>query len=171
MNATALRSGGQVQALAGGMDDDRGVCCGEVRDAEVLCMPNWCENALTISGPPVAAKKLKRFVNTADSAFDFSVIVPPPRSVRRDWYYDNWGTSKVAFEVEWRTHADDLEADSITVCFLTAWSPPVPLLIRLSQLFPTLCLRLSFGGWEMDERGFVAAVAGTIIAQKYESAV
>ena len=36
MNATALRSGGQVQALAGGMDDDRGVCCGEAGKQEVL---------------------------------------------------------------------------------------------------------------------------------------
>jgi hypothetical protein len=132
-------------------------------------MPNWCENALTISGPPVAAEELRRFVSTAHSEFDFSAIVPPPEVARREWYEDNWGTNKVAFDVEWRRRADDLEADSIKVQFITAWSPPVPLLIRLSESFPALCLRLSFGGVEMEQTGFVAAIDGEIIAQKCES--
>lgn len=57
------------------------------------------------------------------------------------WSIENWGT-------KWNSYSGSM-IDDRTLRFQTAWSPPEPVMIKLSAMFPSLRLMLSFvdEGW------------------------
>jgi hypothetical protein len=52
------------------------------------------------------------------------------------WSFANWGTNKIAFEVEVDESTVDL--GHVIISFETAWSPPVRILERLREMFPDI---------------------------------
>jgi len=67
----------------------------------------------------------------------------------RDWCAANWGTDRIAFEVEIDASTADL--GYVVIKFETAWSPPVRILERLQEMFPDI----AFGcEWFAEERFF-----------------
>jgi hypothetical protein len=54
----------------------------------------------------------------------------------RDWCAANWGTDRNAFDVELNGSTTDL--GYVIINFETAWSPPVPILERLQEMFPDI---------------------------------
>jgi len=54
----------------------------------------------------------------------------------RDWCAANWGTDRIAFEVEIDASTADL--GYVVIKFETAWSPPVRILERLQEMFPDI---------------------------------
>jgi hypothetical protein len=66
-----------------------------------------------------------------------------------DWSFANWGTNKVAFEVE----LDDSTVDLgyVVIRFETAWSPPVRILERLREMFPDIAFAC---GWFTEDEFF-----------------
>lgn len=113
-------------------------------------MPNWCDNTLTITGKPKMLSKLLKQVESLPSEtddpskFDFNQIVPLPEKV--DWYkwcIEHWGTkwnsSDVAIldEHSW-------EEGEVTFVFQTAWSPPIPVIQKLSKDNPTVTISHKF---------------------------
>lgn len=67
-----------------------------------------------------------------------------------DWNVNNWGT-------KWDTDVRDLDtqAESITLSFETAWSPPSGVYEAMAQQYPTLDIYVE---WE-EEQGFGAELA------------
>jgi Ferredoxin-like domain in Api92-like protein len=53
-----------------------------------------------------------------------------------DWSFANWGTNKIAFEVELDESTVDL--GYVAISFETAWSPPIRILERLQEMFSDL---------------------------------
>lgn len=51
-----------------------------------------------------------------------------------DWRWENWGTKWDACDVEDESESDD----ELAIKFDTAWSFPTPVVVKLSQMFPTL---------------------------------
>lgn len=49
-----------------------------------------------------------------------------------DWCCDNWGT-------KWNAYCDDV-IDDDTISFETAWSAPLPILLKLSETYPELVI-------------------------------
>lgn len=108
-------------------------------------MPNWCDNAITITGKPKMLSKLLKQVETTVSEagddstlFDFNKIVPMPNGV--DWYswsIENWGTKWNASDVVILDEYSWEEGEVIFV-FQTAWSPPVPVIKKLSKDNPSV---------------------------------
>lgn len=63
-----------------------------------------------------------------------------------DWNCENWGTKWDASDVNIQDHA----ADHKQITFSTPWSPPLPVLVTLSEQYPKLHIELE---WE-EEQGF-----------------
>jgi hypothetical protein len=100
-------------------------------------MPNWTTNKLKITRNPYDMERkstfsdIAEFVKGVDGCFDFNKVIPKPGDV--DWYswcMAKWGT-------KWNAHqARVTEYESSLVYeFLTAWSPPLPVIQALSDIF------------------------------------
>lgn len=59
---------------------------------------------------------------------------------RYDFCCDYWGTKWDAMQT-----SVDAAPDGLTYYFLTAWSPPTPVVLAASEQFPTLSFELSYG--------------------------
>lgn len=108
-------------------------------------MPNWCVNTLRVSfRHPDALVEFMKDVELEEAFLDFERIAPAPEHLRDngDWYCENWGTSGNAYN-PYRTRVNDRIA---VYDFYTRWSPPVPILERLAELYPHGHFRLSY--WE-----------------------
>lgn len=117
-------------------------------------MPNWCSNELVISGEEAYLEDLiEKISGTVDGEFlplCFNTIVPLPNhfddteslvflSPERTWLLKNWGT-------KWEPSGTqfDFFEDHITLSFLTAWSPPTPIVATLTKMFPEASFELKY---------------------------
>jgi hypothetical protein len=111
-------------------------------------MPNWCQNALVVTGDVEA---LKTWLN--GEPFTFSKIKPTPEEAMKknafddggwySWRVENWGTKWDVEDVQ--IEPSDIEGDnSVYAVFETAWSPPLAAFETLSKLLPTVTFKLSY---------------------------
>jgi len=142
-------------------------------------MPNWCENRLTIQGDKAVLDEIevKHFRDTTDGAeLDFNTIIPYPQECKDadareskemgfasvfseegyNWCCNNWGTKWNAKSTS-SLRVDDNELE---VTFDTAWSPPIPVVLAFSTLYPQLVFELQyveygcgFGGYSVCKNG------------------
>jgi hypothetical protein len=91
----------------------------------------------------------------------------------KDWYSwacDNWGTKWSAADAGWMSPARAVKRESHQVAYFnTAWGPPVPIIIALSERFPDAILRLEYCEHEGGFRGFITFAAGAESASKHEN--
>lgn len=71
------------------------------------------------------------------------------------WCNANWGTKWNAYSVD----EPELLSDRATIRFNTAWSPAIPVIVRLSELFPLVELTLNYfdEGWNFAGEAFFNA--------------
>lgn len=100
-------------------------------------MPNYVRNILRIDGD---IKAVKEFVGSNYSAFDFNKIISEPENCA-DWYDKHWGT-------KW--NAVDAQITDESYIFDTAWSAPLPVIKKLSELFPKITFDLT---WSDEDAG------------------
>lgn len=138
-------------------------------------MPNYNHNWLEIAGPPPLAAEVvaalgprepkdSEPVMDGEGLLDFERILPIPEQWRdtddeSDWTVPNWGTPSGAWEVS-RRHIPGRA--TAFYYFVTAYTPPLPLLDHIAQRWPELKMHLddvSFddmeggsGSWEKGER-------------------
>jgi hypothetical protein len=114
-------------------------------------MPNWCENDLTVEGPKEAIDAFMAFAE-GESPFDFERFVPHPEAYRTgdlddyDWCIENWGTKWTASYVSRGEPEPGLTHGTVMVFYNlnTAWSPPLPVIQKASELFPLLSFELRY---------------------------
>lgn len=127
-------------------------------------MPNWCENEVDVIGTLVDRVAFADFIvgeeecdgKTIDLLFSFNKILPRPPKI--DWYtwnVNNWGC-------KWEANNIDLVVKDKrhTYMFLTAWSPPSPVLRACARAFPQLRFThrywecgIGFRGWDKYKDG------------------
>jgi len=134
-------------------------------------MPNWISNNITLSGNEEDLKKIKELVKSEHSEFDFNKIIKCPdelndntsplhkkegetdkdfKEKRRrfikeygsdnwyDWCIYNWGT-------KWNASNDSLSYEGLeNISFDTAWSTPMRVLIKLSEMFPKVKIEVDY---------------------------
>jgi hypothetical protein len=142
-------------------------------------MPNWCENRLEIDGPKKEISKFRQLVKASSrmykSALSLAKLYPEPDytkiKVKKtfpqisgkkmadpeeawwDWRVQNWGTKwDVDAELEVK------EPEHLEYTFVSAWSPPVGWLEKVSKNFPTLHFRLKY---EEGGVGFMGVASGS----------
>ena len=115
-------------------------------------MPNHCCNSLVMSADtlPVIIKNYIRKDGRGEEIFDFELIEPVGDIP--GWYekrLEKWGTKWIGY---------DISISDSSIEFLTAWSPPLPIIRKLAELHQDTVFRL-----EYYEPG--AAFRGTATAQ------
>lgn len=98
-------------------------------------MANHITNKLKISGEESLVVRIKKEIASVDEegtelAIDFEIIHPIPNEFENEsnkWRIENWGT-------KWNAYESMYEGDLIY--FLTAWSNPFELMIKLSENYP-----------------------------------
>ena len=109
-------------------------------------MPNWCENEVTISGQKEDLEKITALIWNDSNKFDFNKITKMPKD-ESDWYswcLVNWGT-------KWNSHDVELCYNgkrTLKYIFMTAWTPPIPVIRRISEKFPNVRVTLKY--WECN---------------------
>lgn len=133
-------------------------------------MPNWCYNNLYITSEDnkQLEKVIQGITNNSEQLFDFNRIIEMPEELQNtkspnnvnpdemkakygfvdwyDWRNRNWGT-------KWNAKDVELNLDTpqqIHIRFSTAWSPPMPVITKIAEMFPFTYITLD---WE-EESGF-----------------
>jgi hypothetical protein len=114
-------------------------------------MPNHCINTLVMSETtlPVILAKYIRKDEQGELIFDFEKIAPvgdvPDWLDRR---VEQWGTKWIGYSVS---------IGESNIEFLTAWSPPVPIIRKLAELHKDLVFTLDYAEPGMMFRGTAVA--------------
>lgn len=110
-------------------------------------MPNWTDVKVAVThDDPFMIKKLKEIFDRPEDPFN--QIIPMPSDISReplspddressngrnwyDWSLENWGTKWDAVD----SYAEIVDDNTLNITFLTAWSPPIPVLNFLVDEF------------------------------------
>jgi hypothetical protein len=122
-------------------------------------MPNWVKNRITIECSDdqfkeiidqffteVEDKSEWYYLEYAPVSIDFNKLIPMPEYIYQgnlgkeeiekygknnwyDWSIENWGT-------KWNARDSIIDYENKEITFDTAWSPPIPIIEKLTQLFP-----------------------------------
>ena len=79
-----------------------------------------------------------------------------------EWCAANWGTARNA----WLTRLDESD-NQLLYHFITAWSPPEPVVLAMSQRYPTLTLDLRYQERGNCFQGIFRARNGQILRDEY----
>ena len=135
-------------------------------------MPNWCENELTITGSMEEVKRFLERARSEEEALDFDHFIPYPQEFKDldeiaekwreehpdgsladepkdgfnsggyEWCWKNWGTKWSACDARVERH----DEEGAMIEFRTAWTPPIPVVKKMAEEFPSLCFVLDY--WE-----------------------
>ena len=121
-------------------------------------MPNHTDNRVILSHAD--SQKIDDIYNVmnTDDANLLQHIIPMDEALLDggDWYewrLDNWGTKWDIYE----THCTRIDANTLQLNFLTAWSPPIPVYDKLTDMGFDVHARYLDEGWmyvgEYDDEG------------------
>jgi hypothetical protein len=122
-------------------------------------MPNWTSNRIRVDGEPADIRGFQEIDGKTVSAWyivregtpfeagaeeEIRLFTPEEEAElaiigHRDWYswsVENWGTKWNACSVE--IDEASVEYGFLEIRFETAWSAPVPVLLKMRELFPRL---------------------------------
>ena len=119
-------------------------------------MANWCDNKLTVKPKNIMDDILTKYVRkdeeSKENLFDFEKIIPITARCRNDNWHDEcivkWGTKWCPNNIV--CHSDYLS-------FATAWTPPIPIVKKLADLYPSAQFILEYCEPEMEIRGVYSA--------------
>jgi hypothetical protein len=132
-------------------------------------MPNWCQNFLRVQGKKEEVEEFVRFVRSEKvdeekRVFDFNKILPEDdaESCGYEWLYDYWGT-------KWNSYDSNMliSPGIVNYNFLTAWSPPLPVIHEAGLRFPHLEFTIKYIEYGMGFKGTFRIRNGKIIEDVY----
>ena len=109
-------------------------------------MPNWCNNNITISGDEGAIRTLTsvlKSLKTSDeeqSSNVFRALIGIPSHMSEGDYKEKWYDTNIEWfgtkwDISYDEHAFIFTKDEITFSCETAWSPPIPFLQNLCEMY------------------------------------
>ena len=111
-------------------------------------MPNHTDNRVILShADSKMIDDIYNVMNTDDASLLQHIIPMPPEeelaSGWYDWRLDNWGTKWDIYE----THCTRIDANTLYMTFYTAWSPPIPIFDKLTDMGYKINARYLDEGW------------------------
>lgn len=133
-------------------------------------MPNWCTNWLTVEGD---SEKVDAFASQAKnegeeeqaSVLSFQQIVPVPDDVLAKPDPFGYWARLVLWGSKWdaaRAQVEEICDGVVEYVFDTAWSPPLPFVLRASEKFPGLSFHIKYEELGFDLVGRLTAREGQI---------
>lgn len=109
-------------------------------------MPNWCNNNITISGDEGTIRTLTavlKSLKTDDeeqSSDVFKSLIGLPQHMsdgdyKEKWYDTNIGWFGTKWDISYDEHAFTFTKNEISFFCETAWSPPIPFLQNLCEMY------------------------------------
>ena len=109
-------------------------------------MPNWCNNNITISGDEgtirtlTAVLKSLKTDNEEQSSDVFKSLIGLPQHMsdgdyKEKWYDTNIGWFGTKWDISYDEHAFTFTKNEISFFCETAWSPPIPFLQNLCEMY------------------------------------
>ena len=83
-----------------------------------------------------------------------------------EWCSEKWGTKWGICNAEIDNELDDEGEGELSYNFETAWSPPSPVIVRMSKLFPLLRFELRYFEGSMGFKGLLVCEKGKVIDDK-----
>lgn len=111
-------------------------------------MPNWVRNKLFIHGPSDMVKQCTLDIGTDSEHISFEKIMPRPKDIGDGWYdwsVEHWST-------KWDV-SESYEDEMGRICFDTAWSTPIGIMIELSKRYKELNFEVEYAD---EDLGFNA---------------
>jgi len=111
-------------------------------------MPNHTDNRVILShADSQKIDDIYNVMNTDDASL-LQHIIPMNEALLDggDWYewrLDNWGTKWDIYE----THCTRIDANTLSMTFYTAWSPPIPIFDKLTDMGYEINARYLDEGW------------------------
>lgn len=111
-------------------------------------MPNHTDNRVILShADSKMIDDIYNVMNTDDASL-LQHIIPMNEALLDggDWYewrLDNWGTKWDIYE----THCTRIDANTLSITFYTAWSPPIPVFDKLTDMGYEINARYLDEGW------------------------
>ncbi|MBU2060301.1 MAG: hypothetical protein KKH44_00425 [Bacteroidetes bacterium] len=127
-----------------------------------------------MSGAKKDLLKFKGFAEDNDYVLSAKKFVPYPKKFQdkdktgffkpggRDWCEKNWGTKWGMYE----TNLDFKSETKLLYTFLSAWTPPIPIIEKMSKLFPTLEFELKYFEQDLEFKGVFKIKNSKIIIDK-----
>lgn len=84
-----------------------------------------------------------------------------------NWNIDNWGTKWDAIDVDFKMEKNQKGQEIAKYSFTTAWDPPVTALDKLSKMFPSANITLSYEQ-EGDYKGFYEWHNGKLLNHNHD---
>tara|TARA_R110002020_G_scaffold413655_1_gene623267 strand:- start:17 stop:406 length:390 start_codon:yes stop_codon:yes gene_type:complete len=118
-------------------------------------MPNHTRNELVVCGKEKDVNHFLKHMGEENDGLDFNQIIPMPEDVEdsmgdsgitplwRTWSCENWGTKWNAYDIEKDIFTTG-DIKTVTYNFLTAWSPPEPIIEKLKKDWSDLVF---YGGY------------------------
>jgi hypothetical protein len=129
-------------------------------------MPNWCDNSLEVRGEP---RDLEMFLSESFSRdkndrryLDFEKIIPLGEE-GEDWiekHCSGWGTK---WNLDGGDFGMDHQGDYLSLWFLTAWTPPIPVMRKLTEKYPSLSFALEYHERGIGFRGAFEGYFGKVM--------
>jgi hypothetical protein len=110
-------------------------------------MPNWCNNYIKISGDEGTIRTLTSVIKSlkssddggpSDYVFQSLIGLPPHMSdgdYKEKWYDTNIEWFGTKWDISYEEHSFTFSKDEITLSCETAWSPPIPFLQNLCEMY------------------------------------
>ncbi len=152
-------------------------------------MPNWVECDFTVEGPKSELEKFKEFAKEGDELLSANKFIPYPEKYRKldeeadkaeregkprpkdgfnsggyEWCVEHWGTKWGIVDAELVEESDNY----LKYVFNTAWSPPIPVILKMSETFPKLKFTLEYYEGSMGFKGTFIAKGGETLKDEYD---
>ena len=158
-------------------------------------MPNHCSCDLRINGNPEDIQFFFDAVKGNDKPIDEDQLIPYPERFKKldeeakihndhvqktgvgnymtdgynsggyEWCLKNWGTKWGMYSFSEVTHYQK----SAKVTFSSAWRPPLPLVLKMSELFPKLKFSLRYYEQGSAFKGLYRTKAGQVLEESTDS--
>lgn len=154
-------------------------------------MPNHCESDLKVNGSKKDIEAFFAAVKSDDKLIDANKILPYPKvyadadenaavwrksnpdksfadapkdgynSGGYEWCVSNWGTKWGMYDFS------EIETGKTfaNVSFQSAWAPPLPLILKASEMFPEIVLTLRYFERGAGYKGVLKVQAGNVLLQ------
>lgn len=140
-------------------------------------MPNYCQNYLTVFGSEDEIrsfiKQAKPIDNKNNTDLSLAQLYPEPSNPDEDktynwydWRLSHWGTK---WDIEAKEFMDEDQPEVIHYQFLSAWSPPIEWVKKVSANFPHLEFALIYMEAGMNYFGLLECVNGKVIRDQNEN--
>ena len=134
-------------------------------------MPNWCSCELTLNGPQNEMNKFNSENLDNDNDIDFNLGVPFPEDLDFDthwynWRLSQWGTKWSACDTIINRVWDKKDCNLLTeISYLinTAWSPPIPWVLKISEKYPEVRFKLKYEENNLNFSGIYIVKNGDIL--------